>query len=126
MAKPMAQRTGGGTSNGARRRGATIGFEEATPSVRKPAEGPLAAPFYVAVDRQLKSGHETYEAAQKAALVIKKRYPRLLVTVYDGKTRQHTIIEQPKPPNLLNQNLAALAARDSLERGRASVAGTKH
>ncbi len=99
---------------------------EATPSVRKPVEAPLTAPFYVAVDRQLKSGHETYEAAEKAALAIKKRYPRLLVTVYDTKTRQHTIIEQPKPAVVLNKNLAALAARGALERGRASVAGTKH
>ena len=29
---------------------------------------PLTERFHVAVDRQLKSGHETYEAAEKAAL----------------------------------------------------------
>ena len=126
MTKPMAKRTRSGTSNGGRHRRVSVASGEATPSPRKPAEAPLAAPFYVAVDRQLKSGHETYEAAEKAALAIKKRYPRLFVTVYDTKTRQHTIIEQPKPEIILNRNLASLAARDALERGRASVAGTKH
>ena len=123
----MAKRTRTGTSNGARRRRVAIASDEATPSVREPTEAPApAAPFYVAVDRQLKSGHETYEGADKAALAIKKRYPRLLVTVYDTKTSQHTVIEPPKPAIVPNKNLAALAARDALERVRASVAGTKH
>ncbi len=126
MAKPAAKRTRSGTSNGGRQRRAAVASGEATPSVRKPAEAPLSAPFYVAVDRQLKSGHETYEAAEKAARAIKKRYARLLVTVYEAETRRHTIIEQPKPEIVLHRNLAALAARDALERGRASVAGTKH
>jgi len=33
---------------------------------------PLIEHYYVAVDRQLKSGFETYEAAEKAAKGIKK------------------------------------------------------
>ena len=40
-------------------------------SVRTLSKPPLTEPFHVAVDRQLKSGHETYEAAEKAALGIK-------------------------------------------------------
>jgi hypothetical protein len=34
---------------------------------------PLIEQYYVAVDRQLKSGFGTYEAAEKAAKEIKKR-----------------------------------------------------
>jgi hypothetical protein len=49
----------------------------------------------VAVDRQLKSGFETYEAAEKAAQEIKKKYPGPHVTVFDAKEHRHTTIEQP-------------------------------
>jgi hypothetical protein len=56
---------------------------------------PLIDQYYVAVDRQLKSGFGTYEAAEKAAKEIKKRYPNPQVTVFDPKTRSHTAIEQP-------------------------------
>jgi len=51
---------------------------------------PLMEQYYVAVDRQLKSGFGTYEAAEKAAKEIKKRYPNLQVTVFDAKERSHT------------------------------------
>ena len=37
------------------------------------ATAPLIEQYYVAVDRQLKSGFGTYEAAEKAAMEIKKR-----------------------------------------------------
>ena len=63
---------------------------------RKRARPPLIEQFHVAVDRQLKSGYETYEAAEKAALAIKKQHPQLQVTVYDAKEQRHTTIEQPK------------------------------
>jgi len=56
---------------------------------------PLIEQYYVAVDRQLKSGFGTYEAAEKAAMEIKKRYPNPQVTVFDAKKRSHTAIEQP-------------------------------
>jgi len=59
------------------------------------ATAPLNALYYVAVDRQLKSGFETYEAAEKAAQEIKKRHPNTQVTVFDAKKRTHTAIEQP-------------------------------
>ena len=56
---------------------------------------PFIEPYYVAVDRQLKSGFGTYEAAEKAAKEIKKRYPNPQVTVFNAKTLSHTAIEQP-------------------------------
>jgi hypothetical protein len=49
--------------------------------------------YYVAVDRQLKSGFGTDETAEKE---IKKRYPNPQVTVFDAKERSHTVIEQPR------------------------------
>ncbi len=56
---------------------------------------PLIEEYYVAVDGQLKSGFGTFEAAEKAAKEIKKRYPTPQVTVFDAKKRSHTVIEQP-------------------------------
>jgi len=54
---------------------------------------PLIEQYYVAVDRQLKSGFGTYEAAEKAAKEIRKKYPNPQVTVFDAKKRSHTAIE---------------------------------
>jgi hypothetical protein len=56
---------------------------------------PLIEQYYVAVDRQLKSGYETYEAAEKVAREIKKKFPNTQVTVFDAKGQYHTAIEQP-------------------------------
>jgi hypothetical protein len=56
---------------------------------------PLIEQYYVAVDRQLKSGFGSYEAAEKAAKEIKKRFPNPQVTVFDAKKRSHTVIEEP-------------------------------
>ena len=75
-----------------------------TAPVRKLSKPTLTEPFHVAVDRQLKSGHETYDAAKKAALAIKKRYPKLHVTVFDAKEQRHTLIEQPKLARGSNNN----------------------
>jgi hypothetical protein len=76
-------------------------------SIRKPSKLPLAEPFHVAVDRQLKSGHQTYEAAEKAALKIKNRYPQLYVTVFNAKEGRHKLIEQSKAGNASNNNRTA-------------------
>jgi hypothetical protein len=98
-----------------------------TASVRKPSKPLLTEPFHVAVDRQLKSEHETYEAAEKAALEIKKRYPQLQVTVFDAKEKRHTLIEQPRLANASNKNrLAGQATRNAVERRKVAVAGGKH
>jgi hypothetical protein len=59
------------------------------------ARAPLIEQYYVAVDRQLKSGFGTYEAAEKAAKEIKKGHPNPQVTVFDAKEHRHTTIEQP-------------------------------
>lgn len=80
------------------------GANRATASVRKRNTPPLIEPFHVAVDRQLKSGHQTYVAAEKAALAIKKQHPQLHVTVYVTKEERHKTIEQPKPVGTSNKN----------------------
>jgi hypothetical protein len=86
---------------------------------------PLTDPFYVAVDRQLKSGYETYEAAEKAALAIKRQYPKLHVTVFDAKEQRHTLIEQQRPASASNKNrLGEQAIRNGVER-RAAVGGKR-
>ena len=54
---------------------------------------PLIEQYYVAVDRQLKSGFGTYEAAEKAAKEIKKRHPNPQLTVFDTKKQSHTAVE---------------------------------
>lgn len=88
-------------------------------TVSKPA---LTEPFHVAVDRQLKSGHETYEAAEKAALTIKRRYPKLHVTVFDVKEQRHTLIEQPRLASASNKNrVAERLNHDAVERRPADV-----
>lgn len=73
-----------------------IAVNRATVAGRKPAKPPLTERFHVAVDRQLKSGHGTYEAAEEAASTIKKQHPQLHVTVYDATEQRHAIIERPK------------------------------
>lgn len=73
-----------------------IPVDEATVVPPKRVHPPLTEQFHVAVDRQLKSGYPTYQAAEKAALAIKTRYPLLRVTVYDAKEQRHTAIEAPK------------------------------
>jgi len=105
----------------------SIANERAAP-VRKLSKPPLTEPFHVAVDRQLKSGHETYDAAEKAALGIKKRYPKLQVTVFDAKEQRHTLIEQPKlARGSNNSRRAEQATNTTAERHRFAVATTtKH
>jgi hypothetical protein len=74
----------------------------------------------------LKSGHETYEAAEKAALTIKKRYPQLHVTVFDAKEHRHTLIEKPKPTGASNTSrLAGQVTQNPVERRKVAGAGGK-
>jgi hypothetical protein len=90
-------------------------------SVRTFVKPPLAQSFYVAVDRQLKSGYETYAGAEKAAREIKRRYPKLHVTVFDTKEQRHVLIEQPKLLGVSNNN--QIAALNAVGRLRAAVDG---
>lgn len=97
-----------------------------TAPVRKPSKPPLTEPFHVAVDRQFKSGHETYEAAEKAALTIKKRYPQLHVTVFDAKEHRHTLIEKPTLAGASNTNrLAEQVTPSAVEWHKVAGAGGK-
>ena len=99
------------------------GSEAPARMISKP---PLTEPFHVAVDRQLKSGHETYEAAEKAALTIKRRYPKLHVTVFDAKEQRHTLIEQPRLASASNKNrVAERLNHEVVERRAAAVAAGK-
>jgi hypothetical protein len=51
--------------------------------------------FLLQVDRQMKNSYETYEAAEKVGLGIKKEHPTLQVAVYDGVEGVNKIIELP-------------------------------
>jgi len=85
----------------------TPGANSATTSIRTPSKPTLVEPYHVAVDRQLKSGHQTYEAAEKAALKIKNRFPQLQVSVFDVKEGRHKHIERSKPTSAPNNNCSA-------------------
>jgi hypothetical protein len=47
------------------------------------------------VDRQTKGSYTTSEAAQEVALVIKKNYPIVKVSVYDSVDNSTTLVEAP-------------------------------
>ena len=51
--------------------------------------------FLLQVDRQTKGSYTTSEAAQAAALVIKKGYPIVQVSVYDSVDNTNTLVEAP-------------------------------
>lgn len=90
----------------------------------KRAQPPLIEPFHLAVDRQLKSGYGTYEAAEKAALAIKRWHPQLQVTVYDAKEQRHTTIELPKVAADPHRKPSHRAR--SMTSERRAVAGAEH
>ena len=51
--------------------------------------------YLLQVDRQTKGSYPTAEAAQSAALAIKKGYPIVQVSVYDSVDSTHTLVEVP-------------------------------
>ena len=51
--------------------------------------------YLLQVDRQTKGSYPTSEAAQAAALAIKKAYPIIQVSVYDSVDNTSTIVEVP-------------------------------
>jgi hypothetical protein len=65
---------------------------EEAPSQRK---RPERGRYLLQVDRQTKGSYTTSEAAQAAALVIKKGYPIIQVSVYDSVEYTYTIVEVP-------------------------------
>jgi len=84
------------SSRAAKVKRSTTANNRVTVAPQKRVTPPLVEQFHVAVDRQMKSGYGTYEAADKAARAIKKQFPQLQVTVYDAKERRHTTIDLPK------------------------------
>ncbi len=51
--------------------------------------------YLLQVDRQTKGSYTTSEAAQEVALVIKKKYPIVQVSVYDSVDNSNTLVEAP-------------------------------
>jgi hypothetical protein len=51
--------------------------------------------FLLQVDRQTKGSYTTLEAARAAAMVIKKNYPIVKVSVYDSVDNSDTLVEAP-------------------------------
>ncbi len=87
------------------------GWSEAAGRARNASR---SAPYYLAVDRQIKSGFDSYEKAEQAALAIKQEHPRLLVSVYETKLRRHIAIEPPA-------ELGSLSARRSPSTQRKAI-----
>jgi hypothetical protein len=65
--------------------------EDLAPQRKRADEGQ----FCVQVDRQTKACYATYEAAEQAALAIKKGHPVVRVAVYDTVERALKVIEVP-------------------------------
>ena len=55
-----------------------------------PAEG-----FGLLVDGKIKSQYETREAALKAALDLKRKFPKLQVALFEGVSGSRTLVEEP-------------------------------
>jgi hypothetical protein len=52
--------------------------------------------FRLEVDGRLKSEYPTAEAATKAGLELKQKYPQIQVKVFDAKERTRTVMELPE------------------------------
>ena len=65
---------------------------QVSPSQDKQAEGR----FRLQVDRQTKASYATLEAAEAAALAIKKSHPIVFVGVYDHLEGINKVIEMPE------------------------------
>ena len=51
--------------------------------------------YLLQVDRQTKGSYPTAEAAQSAALIIKKGYPVVQVSIYDRVGNTNTLVDLP-------------------------------
>jgi hypothetical protein len=58
------------------------------PANLRPTEG-----YVIEVDGKFKSEFESSEAAMKAGLELKKKYPHIQVKVYDAKERTRTLVQ---------------------------------
>jgi hypothetical protein len=65
--------------------------EEVLSQSKRPERGR----FLLQVDRQTKGSFTTLEAAKAAALLIKKNYPIVKVSVYDSVDNSNLLVEAP-------------------------------
>jgi hypothetical protein len=72
------------------------GAEEPAEEVISQRRRPENGQFLLQVDRQTKASFSTYEAAEKAGLVIKKNFPVVRVAIYDSVTSVNKILEPAK------------------------------
>jgi hypothetical protein len=75
--------------------GDAITQEELTPEPITQRKRTEEGRFFLQVDRQTKSSYATYEAAERAALVIKTGYPLVHVVIHDTIERVDKVIERP-------------------------------
>ena len=71
------------------------GSENETDDAPSQRRRPESGRYLLQVDRQTKGSYPTAEAAQSAALVIKKGYPAVQVSVYDRVGNTNTLVELP-------------------------------
>ncbi len=69
--------------------------EEDVVEVFSQSKQPERGRYLLQVDRQTKSSYTTLEAAQAAALAIKKAYSVVQVSVYDSVEHTYTMIGAP-------------------------------
>ncbi len=74
----------------------TSDADEPAPTVRGQGKQPEIGQFRLQVDRQTKGSYQTYEAAERAGLVVKEAHPILQVAVYDALGAISKILEAPK------------------------------
>jgi hypothetical protein len=65
--------------------------EEVVSQHRRPESGR----YFLQVDKQTKGSYKTSEAAQSAALGIKKAYPIVQVSIYDSVDNSARLVELP-------------------------------
>ncbi len=56
---------------------------------------PETGRYLLKVDNQTKGSYRTSEAAQSAAMEIKKGYPIVQVSIYDSVDNSHTLVQLP-------------------------------
>jgi hypothetical protein len=60
---------------------------------------PESGRYLLQVDKQTKDSYKTSEAAQSAALEIKKAYPIVQVSIYDSIDNSIRLVELPSAPS---------------------------
>ena len=69
--------------------------EEVSSQRKRPESGR----YLLQVDKQTKDSYKTSEAAQSAALEIKKAYPIVQVSIYDSVDNSIRLVELPSAPS---------------------------